>query len=161
MTLLARKLTDRHETVSSDPENSCQENSTFLPVSGGTCGPEDLVIDDSVVSSSIVVDLGFVCDNARARSITNALYMLGMLIGSYLFGWLSDTYGRLNALMASVVTVSVAGVLGYVGQTETPVTVFSQGLLWRSLGSCGLRNPQGHHRHGRHRVLHGLLRLGG
>ena len=112
MRLLARKLTDRHETLSSDPENSCQENSTFLPVSGGTCGPEDLVIDDSVVTSSIVVDLGFVCDNAQARSITNALYMLGMLIGSYLFGWYSDNFGRLNALMLSVITISLSGFFG-------------------------------------------------
>ena len=38
--------------------------------------------------------------------------MLGMLFGSYLFGWLSDTQGRMRALMLAVVTVSLSGTLG-------------------------------------------------
>ena len=71
------------------------------------------MFDDSVVTSSLVRDFGFVCDEGRSRTVSSALYMLGMLIGSYLFGWMSDTYGRLNALMTAVVTVSLAGFLGY------------------------------------------------
>ena len=47
------------------------------------------------------------------RDIYSALYMLGMLFGSYFFGWVSDKYGRKNALMASIITVSIAGFLGY------------------------------------------------
>ena len=38
--------------------------------------------------------------------------MLGMLFGSYFFGWVSDKYGRKNALMASIITVSISGFLG-------------------------------------------------
>ena len=48
------------------------------------------------------------------RDIYSALYMLGMLFGSYFFGWVSDKYGRKNALMASIITVSISGFLGYV-----------------------------------------------
>ena len=70
------------------------------------------MFDDSVVTSSLVRDFGFVCGDSRLRSIYSALYMLGMLFGSYLFGWISDTYGRLNALMMAVVTVSLAGFFG-------------------------------------------------
>ena len=46
------------------------------------------------------------------RDIYSALYMLGMLFGSYFFGWVSDKYGRKNALLASIVTVSISGFLG-------------------------------------------------
>ena len=50
---------------------------------------------------------------AYLRSIYNSLYMLGMLFGSLLFGWISDTFGRINSLMAAIVTTAVAGFLGY------------------------------------------------
>ena len=46
------------------------------------------------------------------RSIYNAIYMLGMLFGSYIFGWASDNFGRVNALMMSVITVSLSGFFG-------------------------------------------------
>ena len=49
---------------------------------------------------------------AGLRTIYNAIYMLGMLFGSYLFGWLSDTQGRMRALMLAVLTVSLSGTLG-------------------------------------------------
>ena len=80
--------------------------------SGESCQPEDLIYDDSLVTSSLVRDFGLVCDSGRSRTIYSALYMLGMLIGSYLFGWMSDTYGRLNALMLSVLTISLSGFFG-------------------------------------------------
>ena len=51
--------------------------------------------------------------SAYLRSIYNSLYMLGMLFGSLLFGWISDTFGRINSLMAAIVTTAVAGFLGY------------------------------------------------
>lgn len=46
--------------------------------------------------------------------------MLGMLFGSYFFGWVSDKFGRVNALMASVLTVSISGFLGYVSIITRP-----------------------------------------
>ena len=39
--------------------------------------------------------------------------MLGMLFGSYFFGWMSDTLGRVNALVMAVITVSLPGFFGY------------------------------------------------
>ena len=54
------------------------------------------------------------------RDIYSALYMLGMLFGSYFFGWVSDKFGRVNALMASVLTVSISGFLGYVSIITRP-----------------------------------------
>ena len=54
----------------------------------------------------------FLCYSYWQRDIYSALYMLGMLVGSYFFGWVSDKYGRKNALMASIITVSLSGFLG-------------------------------------------------
>ena len=80
--------------------------------SGESCQPEDLIYDDSLVTSSLVRDFGLVCDSGRSRTIYSALYMLGMLFGSYFFGWLSDTVGRVDALVMAVITVSLPGVFG-------------------------------------------------
>merc|ERR1719220_1962629 len=35
-----------------------------------------------------------------------------MLFGSYIFGWISDRFGRMKCLMISTVTVSLSGFLG-------------------------------------------------
>ena len=77
---------------------------------GESCQPEDLIFDDSLVTSSLVQDFGLVCN--QTRTIYSALYMLGMLFGSYFFGWMSDTLGRVNALVMAVITVSLSGVFG-------------------------------------------------
>ena len=76
------------------------------------CPAEDLIIDDSFVTSSLVVDFGFLCDRSYLRTIYNPIYMLGMLVGSYFFGWFSDTFGRINAMMLSIITVSLSGFFG-------------------------------------------------
>ena len=46
------------------------------------------------------------------RTVYNAIYMLGMLIGSFIFGWISDTYGRIKSLMLAIVTMSLSGFFG-------------------------------------------------
>jgi MFS family permease len=38
--------------------------------------------------------------------------MVGMMFGSYVFGWVSDSYGRIKALLLAVVTLSLSGTLG-------------------------------------------------
>ena len=93
------------------------------------CEEEDLIFDRSIVSQSLIQTFGFVCDRldssirdvsslssslsrSSLRTYYNAIYMLGMLFGSYLFGWYSDNFGRLNALMLSVLTISLSGFFG-------------------------------------------------
>ena len=43
------------------------------------CDTEDLVFDDSVMKTTLVVDYGLVCDNSGTRTILNITYMLGMV----------------------------------------------------------------------------------
>ena len=40
--------------------------------------------------------------------------MLGMLFGSFFFGWMSDTVGRVDALVMAIITVSLPGFFGYI-----------------------------------------------
>ena len=57
------------------------------------------------------ITLYFLC-RATLRSFYNAIYMLGMLLGSYVFGWISDKHGRMKALLIAVMTVSLSGFFG-------------------------------------------------
>lgn len=92
-------------------DGSCTADSASFK-DGTECSWDDLVFDQSIVTSSIVQEYQLICGSEWKRTIYSAIYMLGMLVGSYFFGWVSDTYGRLKALMLAVVTVSLAGFLG-------------------------------------------------
>ena len=59
-----------------------------------------------------VQDYGFTCGDDYKKQIYGALYMLGMLFGSFGIGAISDKYGRMNALMLSISLVSGSGFLG-------------------------------------------------
>ena len=62
-----------------------------LALSGGEsaekCALEDLLVDHTVVASSLVEEFTFLCGSEWKRTIYSALYMFGMLFGSYFFGW--------------------------------------------------------------------------
>jgi len=88
------------------------KSAQFMEEGGQFCDWEDLVFDRSIVTSSVVEDYQLICSSEWLRTIYSAIYMLGMLFGSYFFGWVSDTYGRLKALMLAVLTVSISGFLG-------------------------------------------------
>eukprot|EP00095_Tigriopus_kingsejongensis_P000969 maker-scaffold83_size396513-snap-gene-2.32 protein:Tk00969 transcript:maker-scaffold83_size396513-snap-gene-2.32-mRNA-1 annotation:"PREDICTED: uncharacterized protein LOC103466540" len=77
----------------------------------GTCAWEDLIFDTTVVQSSITADFGFACENRFVSNFFNALYMTGMLIGSFIFGILSDKKGRMITLMISVFLLASAGTI--------------------------------------------------
>ena len=76
------------------------------------CTFEDLIFDHSIVTSSIVQDYDFTCDRNYLRQLYGVLYMVGMGIGSYIMGAISDKFGRMKALMLGVLLVSGSGILG-------------------------------------------------
>ena len=75
------------------------------------CPKSELLFDTSVVSSSIVQDLDMLCDQAYQKSIFSSLYTLGMLLGSFILGFASDTLGRKPAMILSISCISICGVL--------------------------------------------------
>ena len=52
--------------------------------------------------SSAVMDWDLVCDGAHWRAAAQSLFMVGVLLGSYVFGALSDRCGRRPVFLASV-----------------------------------------------------------
>lgn len=92
---------------------SCQDYVTM--VANGTakyaCAHDDIIYDTSIVETTAITPLGFTCDKLYLRAVFNSLYMVGMLIGSFVMGMLSDRFGRKKAMMVAITTVSTAGTL--------------------------------------------------
>ena len=87
-------------------------------LSSEQCSKEDLIYDRSVMKTTLIEDYGLVCEkaglrseelhytsssqsNVKIRTIYNSIYMLGMLFGSYIFGWISDRFGRWLTIISS------------------------------------------------------------
>ena len=76
-----------------------------------SCSAGELVYDKSVVTSSFSIDHQFVCDRYAMKGIFNALYMVGMLLGAFILGIISDQWGRRSAFFISILLVGTAGVI--------------------------------------------------
>ncbi|RZF41402.1 hypothetical protein LSTR_LSTR000116 [Laodelphax striatellus] len=55
--------------------------------------------DKKNYDSTLVTELNLVCDNSWKPSLATTLFYLGSLIGSIVFGYISDRYGRRPALL--------------------------------------------------------------
>merc|ERR1719278_135154 len=69
------------------------------------------VFDTSTFGSSAVIDWELVCQKKEMRATAQALFMAGVMIGSYSFGWLSDKAGRKPAFFVAVVIQALVGLL--------------------------------------------------
>jgi len=102
--------------VSNSRDTSCEDDSQVYPESRNdyyiSCETDELIFDKTILKMSLVQEFGFVCDRSTLRTLYNAIYMLGMLLGSYFFGYVSDKYGRMNSLLIAVLTVSLSGFFG-------------------------------------------------
>eukprot|EP00090_Calanus_glacialis_P039501 TRINITY_DN68771_c0_g1_i1.p1 TRINITY_DN68771_c0_g1~~TRINITY_DN68771_c0_g1_i1.p1 ORF type:complete len:611 (-),score=103.55 TRINITY_DN68771_c0_g1_i1:27-1859(-) len=76
------------------------------------CGYDELVFDRTIMTDTLIEEYELICGRSGLRTIYNSIYMLGLLFGSYIFGWISDTHGRMKALMLSVLSVALSGTLG-------------------------------------------------
>jgi len=93
-------------------EEACSESGTQLDSSEEECGYDELVFDRTVMTHTLIEEYQLLCGRSGLRTIYNSIYMLGLLFGSYIFGWISDSYGRMKALMLSVLAVALSGFLG-------------------------------------------------
>merc|ERR1711971_736907 len=69
------------------------------------------VFDTSTFGSSAVIDWELVCQKKEMRATAQALFMAGVRVGSYSFGWLSDRAGRKPAFFIAVVIQALVGLL--------------------------------------------------
>lgn len=66
------------------------------------------VFDDSIFPETVITEFQLVCDDVVLDSLATALYMVGVLIGSVVFGIVSDKFGRKIVLIGSSLTAFVA-----------------------------------------------------
>ncbi|XP_070166656.1 organic cation transporter protein isoform X2 [Polyergus mexicanus] len=69
------------------------------------------VYDRSVYKSTTTSEWDLVCDKAWLRATGDSLFMVGVMLGSMIFGGLSDKYGRRPIFFLSLVIQLVGGIL--------------------------------------------------
>ncbi|KAF2346575.1 Major facilitator sugar transporter-like, partial [Trinorchestia longiramus] len=98
------------------------------------CGPGH-VFDTSVFRSSIITDFDLWCVSPFTRSLAGMSYMLGMLVGAFVLGDLSDRIGRRNALTAAS---TIVGVSGIVSATAVNYAIFLVGRFVTGVGAVAM-----------------------
>lgn len=77
---------------------------------------DDFIFDHSRYKSSTVMEWTLVCKRAYMRATSDALFMIGVLLGSIVFGQMSDNIGRKPVFFASLVLqVIFGGLAGIAG----------------------------------------------
>ncbi|XP_032679463.1 organic cation transporter protein [Odontomachus brunneus] len=69
------------------------------------------VYDRSIYKSTTTSEWDLVCDKAWLRATGDSLFMVGVMLGSMIFGGLSDKYGRRPIFFLSLVIQLVGGIL--------------------------------------------------
>ncbi|KAG7207391.1 hypothetical protein KM043_009046 [Ampulex compressa] len=84
---------------------------SLLPPNGGRSRCEEFVYDRSKYKSTTTSEWNLVCDRAWLRATGDSLFMVGVMLGSMIFGGLSDKYGRRPIFFLSLVIHLVGGIL--------------------------------------------------
>ncbi|XP_034941368.1 organic cation transporter protein [Chelonus insularis] len=74
-----------------------------------TC--EEFVYDTSVYKSTTTSQWNLVCDRAQLRAVGDSLFMVGVMLGSIIFGSLSDKFGRRPIFFWSLIIQLAGGIL--------------------------------------------------
>jgi MFS transporter, OCT family, solute carrier family 22 (organic cation transporter), member 4/5 len=85
------------------------QNGTTSNLASVSCN--SWIYDHSTFESSTVTEWDLVCDKAWLRATADSLFMIGVMVGSLFFGWMSDEYGRKKTFFASLVIQVVFGML--------------------------------------------------
>uniref|UniRef100_A0A1A7XEL4 Solute carrier family 22 member 6 n=2 Tax=Iconisemion striatum TaxID=60296 RepID=A0A1A7XEL4_9TELE len=63
----------------------------------------------TVMTSTIISDWDLVCDLRSLKEMAQTVYMGGVLTGAFVFGGLSDRFGRRNLLLISYLLMAISG----------------------------------------------------
>ncbi|XP_034664739.1 organic cation transporter-like protein [Drosophila subobscura] len=86
-------------------------NGSLPRTTNNTLSCDRYVYDQSTYLNSAVTEWNLVCGRGLLASASDSLFMFGVLLGSIIFGQLSDKYGRKPIFFASLVIQVVFGVL--------------------------------------------------
>lgn len=84
---------------------------------------DSYIYDDSKYKSSAVIEWTMVCSRAFLKAMADAIFMMGVLIGSIVFGQMSDSIGRKPVFFASLVLQVIFGVLAGVAPEYITFTI--------------------------------------
>ena len=92
------------------------------------------VYDESLIGDTVSADFDIVCDKAILKTLSGTLRMSGLLIGSFVFGWLSDGFGRVPSLtLAGLVLFTSQILAGF----STNYLMFSILTVFMAAGGVG------------------------
>ncbi|XP_055716130.1 organic cation transporter protein-like [Phlebotomus papatasi] len=84
---------------------------------------EKWVYDDTMYVSSTVTEWDLVCSKSWLSATSDALFMVGVLLGSIIFGHMSDKLGRKPIFFASLVIQVIFGVLAGIAPEYLTYTI--------------------------------------
>lgn len=110
------------EEFEPDKPDYCNHYRTYL-TEGGSCGlnksqitkckrGDDFAYEDFEMDHTVALDNDLVCDDYFWTIVIDEFFMLGLLIGSFVFGVLSDKIGRRHTLVLAVLSCAVGNLLG-------------------------------------------------
>ncbi|KAL2805905.1 solute carrier family 22 member 6 isoform b, partial [Daubentonia madagascariensis] len=67
------------------------------------------IYDNSTFPSTIVTEWDLVCSHRALRQMAQSLYMVGVLLGAMMFGYLADRLGRRKVLILNYLQTAVSG----------------------------------------------------
>ncbi|EDW80821.1 uncharacterized protein Dwil_GK11734 [Drosophila willistoni] len=86
-------------------------NGSWTRIGNSTHSCSSYIYDQSKYLNSAVTEWNLVCGRGFMAATSDSLFMLGVLLGSFVFGQLSDKYGRKPIFFASLVIQVVFGLL--------------------------------------------------
>ncbi|XP_004383878.1 solute carrier family 22 member 6 isoform X2 [Trichechus manatus latirostris] len=85
-------------------------NGTEANVTGATEPCTDgWIYNNSIFPSTIVTEWDLVCSHRALRPLAQSLYMVGVLLGAMVFGYLADRLGRRKILILNYLQTAVSG----------------------------------------------------
>ncbi|KAJ0172026.1 hypothetical protein K1T71_011999 [Dendrolimus kikuchii] len=89
----------------------CSNLDSNETVENNTCYTDcvEYSYDASPFENTIITEWDLICERRWLASFTQTVLQLGILIGSIIFGFLSDRYGRKNTFLVSIVALIAIG----------------------------------------------------
>ncbi|XP_043286002.1 organic cation transporter protein [Venturia canescens] len=97
--------------IEDDNGNEFTSEIAKKPLHQETVPCKSYVFDTSVYHSTTTSEWNLVCDRLWLRATGDSLFMVGVMLGSMIFGGLSDKYGRRPIFFLSLVIQLVGGIL--------------------------------------------------
>ncbi|XP_064550514.1 organic cation transporter protein-like [Drosophila montana] len=98
-------------------------NGNRTAAENGTLQCSSYVYDQSKYLNSAVTEWDMVCSRSLLSATSDSLFMVGVLLGSFIFGQMSDKLGRKPTFFASLVTQLIFGVIAAVAPDYFTYTI--------------------------------------